>query len=603
MEKRLKHEDSKMAKIESQSSENCKTRTWLFIKMVLLLVSIICIILNVLVVKHLRHSFMNEINALMEQGGDSVDSLAVNSEPASSSNGKRSGKLMDVLSLLERYEKAIKAPNTKQVVVAMGKSFILKRDFDIWDYSFKKQNHSIALSNMHNLQQGVHPDWTVLKCLDLFDGKSHCIEPTDLLTLKRYQRVSRLFGLRKALWNKDRFCETMAFATRGYDDLPYEFVFPCWIMPTDFVELIKEAKTKYQNRSFILKPTDRGEGNGIIVMDDWRQLTNWKSKFPDNDEIVVQTYLPNPFLIKQRKWDMRTYVLVTSINPLRVYMYRDGLVRFASSKYEKDAKAGGKATSFLTNTSINKKAGVAVEDLTWPFARVWTYLIGIGIDPEMLWNRIERAVVQLLLSAEPSFVKQFKKLQNDFTCVNCYQLLGVDVIVDDDLVPRVIEVNGEPSMQLSGEDNSQYDYTKKSMAHDLITLLYSADTFSRSLAQDFTEMELEGFNIGFEALGCSSSDDICLRKNDVEYLLESKKEQQNMGGFRRIYPHKEGNYYDKFIAHLDTKFPYGSVTSTAKIHNLVTDLEKISRVKSKNSVPEGALKLAVENEDDDQEEA
>ena len=71
--------------------------------------------------------------------------------------------------------------------------------------------------------------------------------------------------------------------------------------------------------------------------------------------------------------------------------------------------------------------------------QVYAYLKSIGVNPDLLWTNIERAVVQVLLSAEPAFLRKFKALRSDYTCANCYQLLGVDVIVDDDLVPRVIE--------------------------------------------------------------------------------------------------------------------------------------------------------------------
>ena len=51
---------------------------------------------------------------------------------------------------------------------------------------------------------------------------------------------------------------------------------------------------------------------------------------------------------------MRVYVLVTSFNPLRIYMYNDGLVRFATEKYSNDPRKLQKKYVHLTNFSINK---------------------------------------------------------------------------------------------------------------------------------------------------------------------------------------------------------------------------------------------------------
>ena len=43
--------------------------------------------------------------------------------------------------------------------------------------------------------------------------------------------------------------------------------------------------------------------------------------------------LIEPALVHNYKWDMRLYVLVTNFDPLTVYLYNDGLVRFASQEY------------------------------------------------------------------------------------------------------------------------------------------------------------------------------------------------------------------------------------------------------------------------------
>jgi len=49
--------------------------------------------------------------------------------------------------------------------------------------------------------------------------------------------------------------------------------------------------------------------------------------------LVVSSYIKNPFLINELKIDLRVYVAVTCINPLRIFIYKEGLVRFATEKY------------------------------------------------------------------------------------------------------------------------------------------------------------------------------------------------------------------------------------------------------------------------------
>jgi tubulin polyglutamylase TTLL5 len=69
---------------------------------------------------------------------------------------------------------------------------------------------------------------------------------------------------------------------------------------------------------------------------------------------VVSKYVDNPLLVNDLKFDIRLYVVLTSLDPLRVYIYNEGLVRFASDPYQQTDKEN--LFSHLTNYSINKKS-------------------------------------------------------------------------------------------------------------------------------------------------------------------------------------------------------------------------------------------------------
>lgn len=62
-----------------------------------------------------------------------------------------------------------------------------------------------------------------------------------------------------------------------------------------------------------------------------------------------------PHLIDDLKYDLRVYAVVVGMNPPRVYVYKDGLARFATTPYEKPHERNLKnLTMHLTNVAINK---------------------------------------------------------------------------------------------------------------------------------------------------------------------------------------------------------------------------------------------------------
>ena len=100
---------------------------------------------------------------------------------------------------------------------------------------------------------------------------------------------------------------------------------------------------------WIVKPANMSRGRGIYIIDDVSEVSV-------DDLSIISRYISNPLLINGHKFDLRIYVLVTSVDPLRIYVFKEGLARFASQVYQ--TRAGGKGNKFvhLTNYSINKKS-------------------------------------------------------------------------------------------------------------------------------------------------------------------------------------------------------------------------------------------------------
>lgn len=100
---------------------------------------------------------------------------------------------------------------------------------------------------------------------------------------------------------------------------------------------------------YIVKPEASCQGQGIFMTQNGENVS-------PTDHYVVQTYIKKPLLIDGLKFDCRLYVLVYSIEPLRIYLYKEGLARFSTEKYE---EPGGKNLKnlymHLTNYAINCK--------------------------------------------------------------------------------------------------------------------------------------------------------------------------------------------------------------------------------------------------------
>lgn len=131
----------------------------------------------------------------------------------------------------------------------------------------------------------------------------------------------------------------------------FGFIPKTYILPNEFVYLEEDMK-RAPNKSWIVKPAASSQGRGIFVTSSLAEIPHKEKQF------VVSEYIASPLLFNGFKFDLRIYVAITSVNPLRLYIYEEGLTRFATTKYVENVADGKtKASKFmhLTNFSINKK--------------------------------------------------------------------------------------------------------------------------------------------------------------------------------------------------------------------------------------------------------
>lgn len=126
-------------------------------------------------------------------------------------------------------------------------------------------------------------------------------------------------------------------------------------------------------------------------------------------------YISNPLTVDKLKFDLRIYVAVTSLSPLRIYMYDEGLVRFATAEYQAPTQDGvvNQKNRFihLTNYSINKnnKHGSIAEHAAkdeacgskWSFKALRQVLREHQVNDERLFGRIKDIVIKTIISSEP----------------------------------------------------------------------------------------------------------------------------------------------------------------------------------------------------------
>lgn len=276
--------------------------------------------------------------------------------------------------------------------------------------------------------------------------------------LRAHQRINHWPGM-ACLHTKTGLAETLGRMAKLFPE-KYDFYPRTWSLPGDWRSFAQQfdphTRKSLGNQTFIVKPAMACQGRGIY-------LTRRLEDIVPNVQQVAQSYIAKPFLIDGLKFDLRIYILVTSVDPLRVWLHEDGLCRFATMPYRVPTQANVKhMTMHLTNYAINKGSDAFVfntdasrgdtgskRTLTW--FRAW--LDSHGYSSIAVWGRIADFINKLLLAGQPHLTRQYRTVvpipadtSGNMHSMRCFELLGLDVLFDSELRPYLLEVNHSPSL-------------------------------------------------------------------------------------------------------------------------------------------------------------
>jgi hypothetical protein len=207
------------------------------------------------------------------------------------------------------------------------------------------------------------------------------------------------------------------------------------------------------NKKYILKKNTQCQDNIIISSsyDDIMKLV------VDNEKkyVIIQVLLQDPYLILQRKINLRVYMLIIyRKGKLEVYIYEDGFIYYTPEFYvENSDKNEHNITTGYIDRSVYETNPLTHRNLKSFIGEAQYEILFNNI--QLLIIKIIRVYVKILLASQP------------FTDSIMFELFGCDVAVNSDLSVKIMEINKGPDLGPKSPEDAKL---KLSLVEDMFEL-------------------------------------------------------------------------------------------------------------------------------------
>uniref|UniRef100_A0A6E8W1E8 Tubulin glycylase 3A n=2 Tax=gambiae species complex TaxID=44542 RepID=A0A6E8W1E8_ANOCL len=194
---------------------------------------------------------------------------------------------------------------------------------------------------------------------------------------------------------------------------------------------------------WIVKPGNKCRGRGIHLMNNIKQIIAMVNPpIVSKTRYVIQKYIERPLIIHNTKFDIRQWFMITSVQPLNIWFYKESYLRFSSQQYN---LMNYHESVHLTNHAIQKKYHNAVRDERLPHENMWdchTFQAYLRqIDKYEMWSEriypgMQKAIIGSLLACQDNMDRR----------PNTFELYGADFMITEDFYPWLIEINSSPDL-------------------------------------------------------------------------------------------------------------------------------------------------------------
>jgi hypothetical protein len=191
------------------------------------------------------------------------------------------------------------------------------------------------------------------------------------------------------------------------------------------------------NGVYIVKPAGHGAcaGVGVTVVTNDRELEEARTTLSRRfKNIIISEYIQNPLLYEGRKCHIRMYILINS-EPFSWSFWERGRIITANLPYKK----GDWTNKDIHDTHVKSTS----RDLYFPE----------DILPTNKYEHIYQQM-ELILSAVAEIVKPYVKCYDESKY--CCEVFGIDFMITDDYVVKLIEINAEAGYTMKDKDNKKF---------------------------------------------------------------------------------------------------------------------------------------------------